>query len=207
MADAAAPPTRLTRSFYERDAIAVARDLIGCLFVKEDASGRSGVRLVEVEAYRGRSDPGSHGFRGPTPRTETMFGPPGRLYVYFSYGMHWCMNVVCGKEGSAEAVLLRAGEPLVGIDIIRARRPRIIDDRLLAAGPGRLTGALGIGKRHDGAVLLRGGSLWCAEDGVTNDYRTGDVLVTPRIGLGAGRGEELPWRFVVAGSRFASKRA
>ena len=122
------------------------------------------MRLVETEAYRGQMDPGSHGFRGPTPRTRTMFGPPGHLYVYFTYGMHWCANIVCGAEGVCEAVLLRAGEPIDGLDLMRARRPGITDDRLLAAGPARLTQAMGIGREQDGASLLRGGELWCWED-------------------------------------------
>jgi DNA-3-methyladenine glycosylase len=197
----------LGRRFYERDAVSVARDLIGCLFVHDDADGRTAVRLIEVEAYRGTSDPGSHGFRGPTPRSRTMFGPPGRLYVYFSYGVHWCMNAVCGRDGTAEAVLLRAGEPLIGLDVMRVRRKGVADDRLLAAGPGRLTQALGIAKTHDGASLLRGSALWCGEDERTAGYRGAGVAATRRIGLAPGRGDDLPWRFVVARSPFASRRS
>ncbi len=197
---------RLTRSFYERDALSVARDLIGVLFVHQVGRTRVGVRLVEVEAYRGSQDPGSHGYRGMTPRTRTMFGTPGRLYVYFTYGMHWCANIVCDREGVCEAVLLRAGEPLVGIDTMRARRGGVQDARLLAAGPARLTQAMGIGKEHDGASLLRGGTFWCTEDEQTQEYRHGDVSQTPRIGLAPGRGDDLPWRFVVPGNAFASRR-
>jgi DNA-3-methyladenine glycosylase len=197
---------RLTRSFYRRDAIAVARDLIGCVFVHDLPGARASVRLVEVEAYRGELDPGSHGFRGLTTRNRTMFGPPGRLYVYFTYGMHWCANVVCGPEGVSEAVLLRAGEPVVGLDVMRSRRPGIRSDRLVAAGPARLTQAMGIDRSHDGATLLRGGSFWIAEDEITDDYRAREIAQTVRVGLGAGRGDEIPWRFVVPGHPFASRR-
>lgn len=197
---------RLPRSFYARDALTVARDLIGCLFVRQTKTGRVAVRLVETEAYRGVIDPGSHGYRGPTPRTETMYGPPAHLYVYFTYGMHWCVNVVCAREGECEAVLLRAGEPVEGIQIMQRNRSRITDQRLLAAGPARLAQAMGIDKRHDGESLLRGGTFWCAEDAATDDYRGAEVAQTVRIGLSAGRGDDLPWRFVVPGHPYASRR-
>jgi DNA-3-methyladenine glycosylase len=197
---------RLTRKFYERDALAVARELIGCVFAHEHPAGRVAVRLVEVEAYRGAIDPGSHGYRGLTPRVRTMFGPPGRLYVYFTYGMHWCANIVCAPAGVCEAVLLRAGEPVAGVELMRAHRPAIRDDRLLAAGPARLTQAMGIGKNQNGASLLRGGDFWCAEDSVTDEYRRSEVAQTVRVGLSAGRGDEMPWRFVVPGHPYASRR-
>ena len=197
---------RLPRSFYARDALAVARDLIGCVFFRHDAKGRVALRVVETEAYRGALDPGSHGYRGPTPRTRTMYGPPGRLYVYFSYGMHWCANVVCAAPGVCEAVLLRAGEPLLGLDAMRRRRLGISDDRLLAAGPGRLAQALGIGREDDGATLLRGGRFGCLRDPVTESLEERQIAQTPRVGLAPGRGEELPWRFVVAGHPYASRR-
>ncbi len=197
---------RLTKAFYERDALAVARDLIGCLFVHDSPAGVVSVRLLEVEAYRGEQDPGSHGHRGMTPRTKTMFGPPGRLYVYFTYGMHWCVNIVCAPVGTCEAVLLRAGEPHEGIEIMRANRAAITNDRLLAAGPARLAQAMGISKPHDGASLLRGGSFYCAEDAVTPAIRSAEVAQTTRIGLAQGRGDDIPWRFVVPGHPFASRR-
>lgn len=197
---------RLTKSFYARDALTVARELIGCLFLHESPGGRVGVRLVETEAYRGAIDPGSHGYRGPTPRTLSMFGPPGHLYVYFTYGMHWCANVVCAQEGVCEAVLLRAGEPVTGIDLMRASRPRITNDRLLAAGPARLTQAMGITKTDDGATLLRGGAFWCAEDQETPVHRAREIAQTVRVGLGPGQGDELAWRFVVPGHPYASRR-
>ena len=198
---------RLPRSFYARDALAVARDLIGCVFVHRHPEGELAVRLVEAEAYRGSEDPGSHGFRGPTPRTKTMFGPPGHLYVYFTYGMHWCVNVVCAREGVCQAVLLRAGEPLEGIDRMRINRGAIANDRLLASGPARLAQAMGISKPHDGASLLRGGAFYCAEDAATIRMRKSEVAQTPRIGLALGRGDEIPWRFVVPGHPHASRRS
>jgi DNA-3-methyladenine glycosylase len=197
---------RLTRAFYERDALSVARDLIGCLLVHDHHDAKTAVRLVETEAYRGTLDPGSHGFRGPTPRTATMYGPPGHLYVYFTYGMHWCVNVVCARAGVCEAVLLRAGEPLLGLDAMSERRGCPANVRLLASGPARLAQAMGLGKADDGASLLRGGRVWCAVDSVTGSFRSGEVAQTTRIGLGAGRGDNLPWRFVVPGHPFASRR-
>ena len=198
-------PARLPKAFYARDALTVARELIGCVFVHDHPEGRVSVRLVETEAYRGVIDPGSHGFRGPTPRTEVMYGPPARLYVYFTYGMHWCANVVCARDGVCEAVLLRAGEPMMGTEAMRARRG-VADDRLLAAGPARLTQALGIGPEHNGASLLRGGDLFCAVDALTHTYRKGPLSQTVRIGLTPGRGDDLPWRFVVPGHPYASRR-
>jgi len=197
---------RLARSFYSRDALTVARELIGCLFVYEHPRGRVGVRLVETEAYRGVIDPGSHGYRGVTPRTEVMYGPPGRLYVYFTYGMHWCANIVCAREGECEAVLLRAGEPFFGIDLMRKFRKGITKDRLLASGPARLCQAMGIDKRHNGLSLLRGGDFWCAEDDDTDEYRKAEIAQTVRVGLAEGRGHEIPWRFVVPGHPYASRR-
>ena len=198
---------RLPRAFYARDALEVAEDLIGCLFLRDGPEGRVGVRLVEVEAYRGSIDPGSHGYRGMTARTSVMFGPPGHLYVYFTYGMHWCANVVCGSVGQAAAVLLRAGEPVEGIEAMRARRPAIEDDRLLAAGPARLTQALGIDKGLNGASLLRGGTVWCAEDALTERYREAEVARTRRVGLTPGKGDDLPWRFMVPGNPYTSRRS
>ncbi|MDP9226110.1 MAG: DNA-3-methyladenine glycosylase [Actinomycetota bacterium] len=196
---------RLRRSFYERDALVVARELIGCLFVHRTSEGRLVVRLVETEAYRGEQDPGSHGYRGMTPRTQVMFGPPGRLYVYFTYGMHWCANVVCGTKGTCEAVLLRAGEPVTGMEEMRRRRGGI-PPRLVAAGPARLTQAMGITKEHNGASLVDEGALFCAEDAITARYRSSEIAETVRVGLARGRGEDLPWRFAVADNPFTSRR-
>ena len=128
---------RLGRSFFARSSLEVAPELLGCLLVVDRPPGPVTVRLTEVEAYDGETDPGSHAFRGPTPRNAVMYGAAGHLYVYFTYGMHWCANIVCGPPGVATAVLLRAGEVVAGIDIARDRRPASAADRdLAAARPG-----------------------------------------------------------------------
>ena len=144
----------LPRSFYARDSLVVAPELLHKLLAHDDpGDGRVAARIVEVEAYRGADDPGSHGYRGPTPRTASMFGPPGHLYVYFTYGMHWCANVVTGAAGESSAVLLRAAEPVAGLDVMRARRPKARRDRELCAGPARLAQAFGLTGIDDGADL------------------------------------------------------
>jgi DNA-3-methyladenine glycosylase len=148
--------------------------------------GDVAVRLTEVEAYDGANDPGSHAFRGQTRRNATMFGPPGHLYCYFTYGMHVCCNVVCGEEGDPSAVLLRAGEVVDGIDTARARRPGA-SDRDLARGPARLCKSLGIRLDHDGTDLLRG------EITLTAGTPPEHVSSGPRVGLRAAA--ERPWRF------------
>ena len=153
------------------------------------------VRLTEVEAYDGESDPGSHAFRGRTPRTEVMFGPPGRAYVYFTYGMHWCVNVVCGPDGSASAVLLRAGEVVEGLDLARERRPRS-SDRDLARGPARLTRALAIDGEYGGVDLLDPASPVTLTPGAPPDPTR--IRIGPRIGV-AGAGAPTPWRFWLDG--------
>jgi DNA-3-methyladenine glycosylase len=152
------------------------------------------VRLTEVEAYEGESDPGSHAFRGRTPRTEVMFGPPGHAYIYFTYGMHWCMNVVCGPNGVASAVLCRAGEIVDGIELARSRRPRS-RDRDLARGPARLTQALGIDGSYGGVDLLDPKTPLRLLPGTPVDPAR--VRSGPRVGVG-GAGAETPWRFWIA---------
>lgn len=148
--------------------------------------GGVSVRLTEVEAYDGSNDPGSHAYRGPTPRTEVMFGPPGRLYVYFTYGMHHCANVVCGPDGTASAVLLRAGEVIEGVELARERRGRH-PDRDLARGPARLCSALGLDLADNGLDLTVGALTL----GAPVDPEA--VSTGPRVGL---RGApERPWRF------------
>lgn len=185
----------LQRSFYARDAREVAPLLLNKVLVHHDPdAGLLAVRIVEVEAYAGSEDPGSHGFGGPTGRNHTMFGPPGHLYVYFTYGMHWCMNVVTGEPGSAGAVLLRAGAPLVGVESMRARRPAARRETDLCSGPARLTQALGVGGDHDGTDLVRG-ALRLLQDAVAPPT---DPVVTTRVGLREGSGDRLPWRFLVA---------
>jgi DNA-3-methyladenine glycosylase len=156
------------------------------------------VRLTEVEAYSGAGDdPAAHSHRGPTPRSAVMFGPPGHLYVYFSYGMHWCANVVVGPDGDGSAVLLRAGEVVVGEELARSRR-RAAAPRDLARGPARLTAALGIGPDDRDALLLDPGS------GVRLHRGTPPAAVTagPRVGI--THAADLPWRFTESGARSVS---
>jgi DNA-3-methyladenine glycosylase len=191
----------LTRSFYDRDAIQVAPELLNKVLVRTGDGARLAARIVEVEAYRGADDPGSHAFRRKTQRNATMFGRPGKLYVYFSYGNHWCMNAVCGPGEQPHAVLLRAAAPLAGVDAMRERRVAAKRDRDLCAGPGRLGQAFGIDRSLDGVDLVRG-ALRIIDDGVAPPARPG---VSRRIGLGAGKGEDLPYRFYVPGNENVSK--
>ncbi len=191
---------RLGPDFYARGALEVAPDLLNKVLVGPD--GRAG-RIVEVEAYRGADDPGSHGFRGRTNRNATMFGPPGRLYVYFTYGMHWCANVVAETDGVAAAVLLRALTPLQGLqDMYEARGPAARHDRDLCSGPAKLTRALGIDGDLDGADLATADrSATIVDDGQPPPQ---DPAVTTRIGL--SNGTDLPWRFHVQGADDLSRR-
>jgi len=194
---------RLTRAFYARDSLELAPLLLNKLLVHDDVEGRLVVRIVEVEAYRGSADPGSHAYRGQTPRNSAMFGPPGRLYVYFTYGMHWCANVVAlAPAGDASAVLLRAGEPIDGLDVMRSRRPRARRDRDLCSGPARLAQALGLDRDDDGASLVRG-PLGIFDDDVAPPRRPGRSV---RIGLAPGRGEAARWRWFVPGNEHVSRR-
>jgi DNA-3-methyladenine glycosylase len=170
----------------------VAPELLGAVL----RHGEVAVRLTEVEAYDGAGDPASHAFRGRTPRNAIMFGPPGHLYVYFSYGMHWAANIICGPEGAAAGVLLRAGEVVEGLEVARSRRGRAAD-RDLARGPGRLTQTLGIGIAHKGAYLLDGGPVRLEPGKPPESIMTG-----PRVGVSVEAYR--PWRFWVAGSRFVS---
>ncbi|MGI8798545.1 MAG: DNA-3-methyladenine glycosylase [Pseudonocardia sp.] len=186
----------LPRSALEVDVLPAARVLLGCTLEADTPDGPVAVRLVEVEAYRGADDPASHSYRGLTPRTAVMFGPPGHLYVYFVYGMHFCANVTCMADGEPGAVLLRAGEVTSDLDVARHRRPTARRDAELASGPARLAALLGLGREHNGAdltdpestVRLLAGPPPAAEELVTG----------PRVGVAAAA--ELPWRFWVAGS-------
>jgi DNA-3-methyladenine glycosylase len=184
----------LPRSFYARDAREVAPELLNKVLMQRGPEPIA-ARIVEVEAYRGSEDPGSHAFRGPTPRNATMFGRPGHLYVYFTYGMHWCANAVCGPGLIPHAVLLRAASPLSGLDLMRSRRPAARRDRDLCSGPARLAQAFGIDRAFDGADLVSG-SLRILDDGTPPPTHPG---VTTRIGLSPGRGEDLPLRYIVSG--------
>jgi DNA-3-methyladenine glycosylase len=186
----------LPRSFYIRPAIEVARALLGKVLVHGEVSAR----IVETEAYLGLADEAAHAWRGRTPRTEVIFGPPGHAYVYLIYGIHDCLNVVAEPEGSAGCVLIRAAEPLDGIEEMRQRRP--VDGlESLANGPGKLTRALGITLRHNGADLTHG-QLTVREPEREQKFEIG---VSPRIGI--SRNVDLPLRFFIAGSRFVSGNA
>jgi DNA-3-methyladenine glycosylase len=181
----------LGSEFFARSVHDVAPDLIGVTLLVDGVGGR----IVEVEAYD-HEDPASHGFRGRTERNASMFGPPGRAYVYRSYGIHWCLNLVCEAEGVANAVLLRALEPTHGLDEMRARRG-LDDERLLCGGPGRLCQALAVTREHDGVPLDRPPfELLPSADRV-------EIVSGRRIGI--ARAAELPWRYAEAGSRFLSR--
>ncbi|MBA3348734.1 MAG: DNA-3-methyladenine glycosylase [Actinobacteria bacterium] len=184
---------QLGRDFFARSVHEVAPALLGATLLVDDVGGA----IVEVEAYDG-TDPASHGFRGPTPRNASMFGPPGHAYVYRSYGIHWCLNLVCEDEGSAAAVLVRALEPTQGLDEMRERRG-LDDERLLCAGPGRLCQALGVTGEHDGLPV--------DESPFALALPAVPVVVAsgPRIGISVAT--ELPWRYTVAGSPWLSRRS
>jgi DNA-3-methyladenine glycosylase len=181
----------LPAEFFARSVHDVAPELIGATLLVDGVGGR----IVEAEAYD-QEDPASHGYRGRTPRNAAMFGPPGHAYVYRSYGIHWCLNLVCEGEGVPNAVLLRAVEPTHGLETMRERRG-LDDPRLLCSGPGRLCQALGVTREHDGLPLDRPPFELLERD------REVEVVVGPRVGL--TRAAELPWRYAEAGSRFLSR--
>jgi DNA-3-methyladenine glycosylase len=191
----------LPREFFARRSVAVAPDLLGCVIAHETAEGVVAVMLTEVEAYEGESDPASHAYRGRTARNAVMFGPPGHVYVYFTYGMHFCMNLVCQADSGASAVLLRAGRVIEGVPLARIRRsrraprtpPREAD---LARGPGRLCEALSVDRSHDGADA-------CGPASPLRAFAAETVIVAagisrgPRVGV--SRAADVPWRFWIAG--------
>jgi DNA-3-methyladenine glycosylase len=181
----------LPRAFFSRSVHEVAPDLIGVTLLVDGVGGR----LVEVEAYH-HTDPAAHSFRGPTARNAVMFGPPGFIYVYRSYGIHWCLNFVCEPKGSASAVLIRAIEPTDGIPLMRRRR-RTTDQRLLCSGPGRLCEALGITEADNGAALNAPPFKLLARAGPV------EVVAGPRIGI--TKAVDKPWRYGLKDSRFLSK--
>jgi DNA-3-methyladenine glycosylase len=194
----------LPRSFYRRDARELAPLLLNKLLVREEPDApRLVARLIEVEAYCGSEDPASHAFRGMTRRNATMFGPPGHLYVYFTYGMHWCSNVVGHVPGDASAVLLRAAAPLEGLDVMRARRLRARSDRELCAGPARLCQAFALTGVHDATDLTRG-AVRILDDGTPPPD---EPAVTTRVGLRRGEGDDVLWRFLVPGDPHISRGA
>ena len=181
----------LKRSFFDRSVHEVAPDLIGATMLVDGVGGI----IVEVEAYH-HTEPAAHSYNGPTPRNQIMFGPPGYVYVYRSYGIHWCINFVCEEEGSAAAVLIRALEPTHGLAAMRRRR-HAVDVHALCSGPGKLTEALGITIAHNALPLDR--------PPIALHARTADVEVATGIRIGITKAVELPWRYGVKGSKFLSK--
>ncbi|HEY8479858.1 MAG TPA: DNA-3-methyladenine glycosylase [Spirillospora sp.] len=184
----------LPRDFFDRPVEDVAPSLLGRVLRHRTPEGVVAVRLTEVEAYAGRRDPASHAYRGKTARNAVMFGPPGHAYVYFTYGMHFCVNLVCGPEGTSMAVLLRAGEIIEGEETARARRPRSTV-RDLARGPARLCQALAIAREQNGLDVCSPGGSLTVHAGRPVDpavIRTG-----PRVGVNGAK--EVPWRFWIDG--------
>ena len=222
---------RLPREFFDRPATEVAPDLLGYVLWHDSPAGLVAVRLVEVEAYQGASDPASHAFRGQTARNAVMFGPPGHVYVYFTYGMHFCANLVCQPAGQAEAVLLRAGEVVAGADLAAQRRVRengrepgngngpgngrplrAVD---LARGPARLCQALGIDRGLDGADVCQSGSalgigpaqqpaLAAAVPAATAPAATGQAVISTGPRVGVSQAADRPWRYWLAGDEHVS---
>jgi DNA-3-methyladenine glycosylase len=191
---------RLRRAFYARDAVTLARDLLGRVLFFESPAGLLAGRIVETEAYTGTADPASHAYRGVTARNTVMFGPAGYAYVYFTYGMHHCLNVVAERKGTAGAVLVRSLEPLWGRGVMRGHGPQGGDERL-CSGPGKICKAFGLTLQHNGLDLTRG-PLGIAAGRAVDDRQ---VKVGPRIGI--SRAADLPHRFTIAGSRSVSVRA
>ena len=187
----------LSRSFYAASALEVAPRLLGKVLCHRRRGVLTTGRILEVEAYMGADDPASHAHRGPTPRNRAMFGHPGHAYVYFTYGNHWCMNVVTDREGVGSGVLIRALEPLGGILAMKRRRGRA-EISHLASGPGKLSEAMGIDRSCYGRDLTRE-PLWIEDDG----FQSAAWMATPRIGI--RKAADLPYRFVVPGSPFVSR--
>jgi len=192
-------PGRLARPFYSQPTLTVAESLLGRTLFRETDEGLVAGRLVEVEAYCGTEDPASHAYRRVTPRNAIMFGPAGYLYVYFTYGMHHCANIVTFEEGVAGAVLLRAVEPLEGLDLMTVRRG-VSDPRLLARGPARLCQAYGLTRQNNGVDLVTG-DLWVGEERTLR----GPVKTSMRIGVEPDPGK--PWRFFEEGPYTSGRKS
>jgi DNA-3-methyladenine glycosylase len=182
----------LKRSFFDRDVHEVAPDLIGATLLVDGVGGI----IVEVEAYH-HTDPAAHSFRGPTPRNQVMFGPPGFAYVYRSYGIHWCLNFVCEGQGSASAVLIRALQPTHGLSAMRRRRG-LHDERALCSGPGKLCEAL--------AITIKHSELPLDQPPIALHARIGKPEIAAGVRIGITKAVDLPWRYGLKGSKFLSKR-
>jgi DNA-3-methyladenine glycosylase len=192
---------KVPRSFYAQPTIHVARQLLGKYLVRRHPDGTTVGKIVETEAYVGPHDLACHAAKGRTARTEVMFGPPGHAYVYFIYGVYYCLNIVTEEVGHASAVLIRSLEPIEGIDLMQQRR-RLDDLRKLASGPGKLCLAMAIDKTLNGADMSRGNVLY-VED---RNEPPPKIAATPRIGVDyAGKWKDKPWRFLIRGSEFVSK--
>jgi DNA-3-methyladenine glycosylase len=195
----------LPREFYEPSAERVARDLLGHWLVRNTPTGPCGGPIVETEAYL-TGDPACHAFRGETNRNRVMWGPPGHIYVYFIYGNHWCVNVVCQPAGIAEALLIRAVEPAVGVESMRARRA-VVNQKMLTNGPGKLCEAMGIDRELNGADACNAKSpLFIARNPALDKFlqERGPVVTATRVGI--AQAAELPLRFYLGGSEYVSRR-
>lgn len=198
---------RLPREFFNRDAVTVARELLGKLLIRREGRKLLAGRLVEDEAYLGQDDPAAHAYGGRTARNFVLFGPPGHAYVYFIYGNHYCLNVSCMSDGHGEGVLFRAMEPVFGLEAMARARglelpasPRVAELRMISTGPGRMSQALGITRERDNNKDLasRASDLWLADDG----FRPERIVATPRIGI--TKAVEQPLRFAIAGNAYIS---
>jgi len=190
----------LNRSFYCRNTLTVAKQLLGKLLVRELPEGKVAGKIVEVEAYRGSDDPASHAYKGKTQRNQIMFGEGGYAYIYFIYGKHFCLNVTTEKVGVPGAVLIRAVEPVYGIEIMKRKR-RTENVRNLTNGPGKLTQAMDITVELNGWDLTRGEKLYICDLDVVEPF---EVVSSGRIGVKAGA--DKPWRFFIKGNLFVSRR-
>lgn len=195
------PPIKLPRSFYSRSALDVANDLLGKVLIRRLGRRKLAGRIVETEAYVGPHDLACHASKGHTPRTAVMFGPPGFAYVYMIYGFYFCLNVVTEPEGYPAAVLIRAVEPLEGVDLMKKLRSHPVRHTNIASGPGKLCMAMSIDKKLNGADLL-GTTIWIEDRAIDR----GAILASPRVGVDyAGEYKDKPWRFFVDGSPHVSR--
>ena len=195
------PPIKLPRSFYSRSTLDVANDLLGKVLIRRLGRRKLAGRIVETEAYVGPHDLACHASKGHTPRTAVMFGPPGFAYVYMIYGFYFCLNVVTEPEGYPAAVLIRAVEPLEGVDLMKTLRSHPVRHTNIASGPGKLCMAMSIDKQLNGADLL-GTTIWIEDRNIDREA----ILTSPRVGVDyAGEYKDKPWRFFVDGSPHVSR--